>query len=133
MPTGNYELKGKKLPSVTTIINRFKNATGLIIWSNQLGLKGTNIGTIKNDSVRGILNNSIETAKVAVRDVSVDDEGNSLSKDQVEKNINALAKAYGVNKHEIENAISSNRKLNLLAIDLPIIKLDKKIYLLKKN
>jgi len=42
MPTGNYELKGKKLPSVTTIIGRFKNAIGLIIWSNQLGLKGLN-------------------------------------------------------------------------------------------
>jgi len=42
MPTGNYELQGKKLPSVTTIIGRFKNATGLIIWSNQLGLKGLN-------------------------------------------------------------------------------------------
>ena len=42
MPTGNYELQGKKLPSVTTIIGRFKNAIGLIIWSNQLGLKGLN-------------------------------------------------------------------------------------------
>jgi len=42
MPTGNYLLKGKKVPSVTTIIGRFKNATGLIIWSNKLGLKGIN-------------------------------------------------------------------------------------------
>ena len=42
MPTGKYELQGKKLPSVTTIISRFKNATGLIIWSNQLGLQGLN-------------------------------------------------------------------------------------------
>lgn len=44
-----------------------------------------------------------------------------------------LAKAYGVNKHEIENAISSNRKLNLLAIDLPTIKLDKKIWYIDKE
>ena len=42
MPTGDYILKDKKLPSVTTIIGRFKNAIGLIIWSNQLGLKGLN-------------------------------------------------------------------------------------------
>ena len=42
MPTGNYLLKGKKVPSVTTIIGRFKNATGLIIWSNKLGLQGIN-------------------------------------------------------------------------------------------
>jgi|TARA_R100001594_G_scaffold21580_1_gene41623 hypothetical protein len=42
MPTGNYILNDKKVPSVTTIIGRFKNAQGLIIWSNKLGLKGIN-------------------------------------------------------------------------------------------
>jgi len=42
MPTGNYEIQGKKLPSATQVIGRFKNAIGLIIWSNQLGLKGLN-------------------------------------------------------------------------------------------
>jgi len=63
---------------------------------NQLGLTGINIGTIKNDAVRGILNNSIETAKVAVNDVSVDDEGNAISQKDVINNINALAKAYGL-------------------------------------
>ena len=63
---------------------------------NQLGLTGTNIGTIKNDAVRGILNNSIEAAKVAVNDVSVDDEGNAISQKDVINNINALAKAYGL-------------------------------------
>ena len=63
---------------------------------NQLGLTGTNIGTIKNNAVRGILNNSIEAAKVAVNDVSVDDEGNAISQKDVINNINALAKAYGL-------------------------------------
>ncbi len=42
MPTGKYELQGKKLPTTTQVIGRFKNATGLIIWSNQLGLQGLN-------------------------------------------------------------------------------------------
>ena len=42
MPTGNYELKGKKLRTTTEIIGRFNNALGLLIWSNQLGLKGLN-------------------------------------------------------------------------------------------
>jgi len=42
MPTGDYTINNKKIPSVTTIIGRFKNAIGLIIWSNQLGLKGLN-------------------------------------------------------------------------------------------
>ena len=40
MPTGNYKINNKKIPSVTTIIGRFKNATGLIIWANNLGLNG---------------------------------------------------------------------------------------------
>ena len=42
MPTTDYKIDNKKVPSVTTIISRFKNATGLIIWSNQLGLQGLN-------------------------------------------------------------------------------------------
>ena len=35
-----YKINDKKVPSVTTIIGRFKNSTGLLIWSNQLGLEG---------------------------------------------------------------------------------------------
>ena len=42
MPTGDYIINNKKLPSATQVIGRFKNAMGLIIWSNQLGLKGLN-------------------------------------------------------------------------------------------
>ena len=42
MPTGDYILNNKKLPSATQIIGRFKNAIGLIIWANNLGLKGLN-------------------------------------------------------------------------------------------
>jgi len=42
MPTGDYILNNKKLPSATQIIGRFKNSIGLIIWANGLGLKGLN-------------------------------------------------------------------------------------------
>ena len=42
MPTGDYIINNKKLATVTQVIGRFKNAIGLIIWSNQLGLKGLN-------------------------------------------------------------------------------------------
>jgi len=35
-----YKVNEKKVPSVTTILSRFKNAIGLILWSNSLGLKG---------------------------------------------------------------------------------------------
>ena len=36
----NYKVNGNKVPSVTQILGRFKNSTGLIIWSNKLGLEG---------------------------------------------------------------------------------------------
>ncbi len=36
----DYKVDGKKVPSVTTILGRYKNATGLLIWSNKLGLEG---------------------------------------------------------------------------------------------
>ena len=33
-------MDGIKVPSVTTILGRYKNSIGLIIWSNKLGLEG---------------------------------------------------------------------------------------------
>ena len=35
----DYKVEGIKVPSVTTILGRYKNSTGLIIWSNKLGLE----------------------------------------------------------------------------------------------
>jgi len=35
-----YKILQKVVPSVTTILSRFKNSIGLIIWSNKLGLEG---------------------------------------------------------------------------------------------
>ena len=35
-----YKTKQKVVPSVTTILGRYKNSIGLIIWSNKLGLEG---------------------------------------------------------------------------------------------
>ena len=101
MQLGGFNIYSNIASGVTGKANINALSTGAITSAyttakNNLNLKGTNIGTINNSSIRGMLNNAIETAKVAVRDVSVDDEGNALSKDQVEKNINALAKAYGV-------------------------------------
>ncbi len=40
MPTTGYKVNGKKVPSTTTVLGRFKDATGLIIWANNLGLEG---------------------------------------------------------------------------------------------
>lgn len=44
-----------------------------------------------------------------------------------------LASVYNVSKHEIENAVSSNRSLNILALKLPVIKLGKKEWILDKD
>jgi len=101
MQLGGFNVYSNIASGVTGKANVNALSTGAITSAyttakNNLNLKGTNIGTINNSSIRDMLNNAIETAKVAVRDVSVDDEGNALSQDQVEKNINALAKAYGV-------------------------------------
>ena len=40
MPTIDYLVNKKKVPSTTQVLNRFKNATGLIIWANNLGKAG---------------------------------------------------------------------------------------------
>tara|TARA_R100001463_G_scaffold64943_1_gene118127 strand:+ start:832 stop:1461 length:630 start_codon:yes stop_codon:yes gene_type:complete len=40
MPTIEYIVNKKKVPGVTTILNRFKLSTPLIIWANRLGLEG---------------------------------------------------------------------------------------------
>ena len=34
-----YKIKQTVVPSVTTILSRYKNSIGLIIWSNKLGLE----------------------------------------------------------------------------------------------
>jgi hypothetical protein len=39
-PKGGYYLKGKRIPSVTTILGRFKESGGLIHWAWQLGREG---------------------------------------------------------------------------------------------
>ena len=36
----DYKVDGIKVPSVTTILGRYKNSIGLISWSNKLGLEG---------------------------------------------------------------------------------------------
>ena len=41
MPTQIYkDANGQRLPSVTTIISRFKNSDGLLYWANECGLNG---------------------------------------------------------------------------------------------
>ena len=43
-PTGGYALNGKRIPGVTTVIGRFKDAGGLLNWYHKLGLQKKNPG-----------------------------------------------------------------------------------------
>lgn len=66
MPTKPYKLDDKKIPSVTTIISRFKDNGAITGWSNKLGLSGIkyweemkrvqDIGTTFHDHAECIIN-----------------------------------------------------------------------------
>lgn len=67
MPRVIYKDKdGKRVPSVTSILSRFKDSGGLLYWANQKGLDGktleearapeANAGTLAHDMVEGELN-----------------------------------------------------------------------------
>ena len=64
--------RGNRLPSVTTIIGRFKESGGLLYWANQQGLEGktlgqaraevTTPGTLAHKAVEDHINGRPETA-----------------------------------------------------------------------
>ena len=64
--------EGKRLPSVTTILSRFKESGGLMFWANQQGLEGKTLddarkeaataGTIAHRAVEDHINKRPETA-----------------------------------------------------------------------
>ena len=64
--------RGTRLPSVTTIIGRFKESGGLLYWANQQGLEGktldearvevTTPGTLAHRAVEDHINGRPETA-----------------------------------------------------------------------
>ena len=67
--------RGNRLPSVTTIIGRFKESGGLLYWANQQGLEGktldqaraevTTPGTLAHKAVEDHINGRPETALAA--------------------------------------------------------------------
>ncbi len=64
---------------------------------NDMGRKGVNVNTL-SPTERTELNNSINAAKATVVEVSLDDQGNALSQDDIISNINTLAEIYGIDK-----------------------------------
>lgn len=51
MPTSRYHLMdGKRVPSVTTIIGRFKESGALIAWANKVGLEGKNFRDLRDSA-----------------------------------------------------------------------------------
>lgn len=49
-PKQGYFLDGKQIPSVTTIIGRFKQADGLIAWAYQQGVEGKDYRKTRDDA-----------------------------------------------------------------------------------
>jgi len=47
---GGYWLDGKRLPSVTTVLSRFKESGGLIHWSWSLGMEGKDYRDVKQEA-----------------------------------------------------------------------------------
>ena len=76
----DYKIDNKKVPSVTTIIGRFKNATGLLIWSNKLGLKGKTYQDELNKA------SSIGTSLHELAEAHIRDEFYGLPEDEIVKN-----------------------------------------------
>ena len=71
---------GNRLPSVTTIIARFKESGGLLYWANQQGLEGktldqaraevTTPGTLAHKAVEDHINGRPETALTGADEVT---------------------------------------------------------------
>ena len=71
---------GNRLPSVTTIIGRFKESGGLLYWANQQGLEGktldqaraevTTPGTLAHKAVEDHINGRPETALIGADEVT---------------------------------------------------------------
>ena len=72
--------RGNRLPSVTTIIGRFKESGGLLYWANQQGLEGktldqaraevTTPGTLAHKAVEDHINGRPETALTGAGEVT---------------------------------------------------------------
>lgn len=50
MPTQVYRVNGKRVPSVTTILSRFKESGGLIQWAYNCGCEGIDINQVKQEA-----------------------------------------------------------------------------------
>jgi hypothetical protein len=72
--------RGNRLPSITTIIGRFKESGGLLYWANQQGLEGktldqaraevTTPGTLAHKAVEDHINGRPETALTGADEVT---------------------------------------------------------------
>ena len=50
MPTQPYKINGKRVPSVTTVLGRFKESGGLIHWAWDLGMQNIDYRKIRDDA-----------------------------------------------------------------------------------
>jgi genome maintenance exonuclease 1 len=50
MPTQPYMVGGRRVPSVTTVLGRFKSPDALVHWAWKLGLEGKDYRTVRDDA-----------------------------------------------------------------------------------
>lgn len=81
MPTQVYRLKdGTRVPSVTTIISRFKESGGLVHWAWQLGIDGKDYRKVRDEAAdAGTLAHALLECDHKGLAVGIDDMGNAYS------------------------------------------------------
>ena len=67
-----------------------------------MGKKGINVNTL-SATERNELSKAIDVARATVNEVSLDDEGNSLSQEDIISNINTLASVYGIEATSVKD------------------------------
>ena len=111
MPTHPYLLKdGTRVPGVTTVIGRFKEAGGLIHWANTLGLQGIDYRSVRDAAASaGTVAHEMIERKIRGDDpfgVECDDPGTL-----------ALAKQG----YESFNVWFSASKIEILETEIPLV------------
>jgi len=65
MPTFKYMVDGKRVPSVTTILSRFKESGGLIHWAWDLGMQNIDYRKVRDDAAdAGTLGHALVEAEI---------------------------------------------------------------------
>ena len=97
MPTQIYRLKdGTRVPSVTTIISRFKESGGLVHWAWNLGMQNIDYRQIRDSAADAgsLAHAMLEETSQGDKKIGVDNEGNVYAgtlEELASKNLTVIA------------------------------------------